>query len=123
MFDTSEIVIGIIGIVSTVASGFTSWFFTKRKYNAEVDNNLIDNMQQSLEFYINLVEDNKRRLEEVLERNNELERRDAILEEEVRKLKQQLSNIMDNVCFDKTCHNRKESITNSKNGTKSKKKV
>lgn len=123
MFDTSEIVIGIIGIVSTVASGFTSWFFTKRKYNAEVDNNLIDNMQQSLEFYINLVEDNKRRLEEILERNNELERRDAILEEEVRKLKQQLSNIMDNVCFDKTCHNRKESITNSKNGTKSKKKV
>lgn len=123
MFDTSEIVIGIIGIVSTVASGFTSWFFTKRKYNAEVDNNLIDNMQQSLEFYINLVEDNKRRLEEVLERNNELERRDAILEEEVRKLQQQLSSIMDNVCFDKTCHNRKESITNSKNGTKSKKKV
>lgn len=123
MFDTSEIVIGIIGIVSTVASGFTSWFFTKRKYNAEVDNNLIDNMQQSLEFYINLVEDNKRRLEEVLERNNELERRDAILEEEVRKLKQQLCSIIDNVCFDKTCHNRKESVTNSKNGTKSKKKV
>lgn len=123
MFDTSELVIGIIGIVSTVASGFTSWFFTKRKYNAEVDNNLIDNMQQSLEFYINLVEDNKRRLEEILERNNELERRDAILEEEVRKLKQQLSSIMDNACFDKTCHNRKESITNSKNGTKSKKKV
>ena len=70
------------------------------------------------------VEDLKLSNAKVLEeRNNELERRDAILEEEVRKLKQQLCSIMDNVCFDKTCHNRKESITNSKNGTKSKKKV
>lgn len=114
MFSTSEIIIGIIGIVSTVVSGFTSWFFTKKKYNAEVDNNLIDNMQESLNFYINLVEDNKRRLEEVLERNKELERRDEALEIEVKELKKQLESIMENVCFTKPCKDRQSSPKNKK---------
>lgn len=106
MFDTNEILIGSIGIVSTAASGFFSWFFTKRKYYAEVDGNLIENMQKSLDFYINLVEDNKARLEEVLERNNELERRDTVLESEVKELKVQLEEIKNNYCKDSNCNKR-----------------
>ena len=54
------------GLLTTIISGFSGWFFTKKKYNAEVDNNLINNMQESLEFYKALADDNKRRLEEVL---------------------------------------------------------
>lgn len=60
------------GIVTTVASSFVSWFFAKRKYNAEVDNHLIANMQDSLEFYKSLADDNKVRLESVLQENAEL---------------------------------------------------
>ena len=60
------------GIVTTVASSFVSWFFAKRKYNAEVDNHLISNMQESLEFYKTLADDNKVRLEAVLQENAEL---------------------------------------------------
>ena len=50
------------GLLTTIISGFSGWFFTKKKYNAEVDNNLINNMQESLEFYKTLADDNKRRL-------------------------------------------------------------
>jgi len=62
------------GIVTTIASSFVSWFFAKRKYNAEVDNHLITNMQESLEFYKALADDNKVRLESVLQENAELRR-------------------------------------------------
>lgn len=58
--------------MTTILSGFTSWFFAKRKYNAEVDNHLITNMQESLEFYKTLADDNKVRLEAVLQENAEL---------------------------------------------------
>ena len=60
------------GAISTIVSGFVSWFFAKRKYNAEVDNHLITNMQESLEFYKTLADDNKVRLEAVLAENAEL---------------------------------------------------
>ena len=43
-------------------------------------------MNESLEFYKKLSDDNRSRLEEVLKRNDGLERRDEKLEEEVRQL-------------------------------------
>ena len=69
MEDTWIAILG--GVITSIVSGFASWFFTKRKYNAEVDNNLIGNMQESLEFYKTLADDNKQRLEEVLQENAE----------------------------------------------------
>lgn len=74
------------GVISSILSGFSGWFFTKRKYNAEVDNNLINNMQESLEFYKSLADDNKRRLEEVLTENADLRKEVADLREQVLKL-------------------------------------
>ena len=74
------------GVISTIITGFSSWFFTKKKYNAEVDNNLINNMQDSLEFYKSLADDNKRRLDEVLNENAELRKEVADLREQVSKL-------------------------------------
>ena len=72
MNDTIIAIIG--GVVTTIISAFTSWFFAKRKYNAEVDSSLIANMQESLDFYKTLVDDNKVRLEAALQENAELRR-------------------------------------------------
>lgn len=74
------------GVITSILSGFTSWFFTKRKYNAEVDNNLISNMQDSLEFYKALADDNKQRLDEVLAENADLRKEVSELREQVSKL-------------------------------------
>lgn len=108
---TSEIIIGGIGVLSTIASGFTSWFFTKKKYYAEVDTTLINNMKESLEFYKALVEDNKQRLEEVLERNKILEKRDDDLEQEVKQLKNQMFNLMGQICLNLQCEIRQKQLT------------
>lgn len=113
-----EIIIALIGIGSNIITGWLSWFFTRRKYNSEVDNNLINNMKESLDFYEKLSTDNKKRLEEVLERNAELE-------EEVKELKKQVFNLMSSICTDLTCQlrNRDLNLFNEHNGISSRQKV
>lgn len=113
---SSEIIIGLIGIVSTTLSSWITWFLTRKKYNTEVDQNLIQNMKESLDFYRQLSDDNKSRLEEVLRRNDELEQRNDRLEEEVKKLRDQMFTLMSQICLDLSCKIRQ-------NGTQINKKV
>ena len=78
--------------ITAFATAFTTWFFTKRKYNAEVDKNVITNMQESLEFYKTLADDNKARLEDVLKENAELRKEIDELRKEVGDLTSTLAN-------------------------------
>ena len=84
--------IALAGVITTITSGFASWFFAKRKYNAEVDNNLINNMQSSLEFYKSLADDNKQRLDDVLQENAALKQEVKELRDMVDKLTMKLAN-------------------------------
>ena len=59
----SEIIIALIGVVTTIAGSWVSYFFTRKKYYSEVDSTVIENMKQSLEFYTKLSDDNKVRLD------------------------------------------------------------
>lgn len=93
---STEIIIALIGVCSTIVSGWASWFFARRKYNSEVDNNLIENMKSSLDFYMKLSDDNKERLDEALKRNDDLEK-------EVQELRKQVFELMNNICYDLTC--------------------
>lgn len=101
------LITGGVGLASTIISSIITWALARKKYNSEVDNQLIKNMNESLEFYKKLSDDNKVRLEEVLKRNDELEKRDERLEEEVKLLKTQMFNLMSSLCTDLTCQLRK----------------
>ena len=60
----------ITTLVSTAAAGVSallSWFLSKKKYYSEVDSSNIKNMQDSLQFYITLSDDYKRRLDEEIQ--------------------------------------------------------
>lgn len=118
MIDLGILITGGVGIITTVTSGWASWFFARRKYNSEVDNNLIENMQQSLEFYKKLSDDNKNRLDEVLKRNAELE-------QEIRDLRKQMFSLMNSICTDLTCQLRKRNLNlfNEQNGTDSRQEM
>ena len=118
MIDLGILITGGVGIITTVISGWTSWFFARRKYNSEVDNNLIENMQQSLEFYKKLSDDNKNRLDEVLKRNAELE-------QEIRDLRKQMFSLMNSICTDLTCQLRKRNLDlfNEQSGTDSRQEM
>lgn len=100
MIDMGIIITGAIGLLTTLISGWTSWFFARKKYNSEVDGNLIANMKESLEFYKQLSDDNKKRLDEALKRSD-------YLEEEVKELRKQVLNLMTIMCTDLSCQLRK----------------
>ena len=118
MIDLGILITGGIGLVTTIVSGWTSWFFARKKYDSEVDSNLINNMKESLDFYEKLSNDNRERLEEVLKRNAELE-------QEVRELRKQMFNLMNSICIDLTCQLRKKNLNlfNEQNGTDNRQKV
>lgn len=100
MIDMGIIITGAIGLLTTLISGWTSWFFARKKYNSEVDGNLIANMKESLEFYKQLSDDNKKRLDEALKRSD-------YLEEEVKELRKQVLTLMTVMCTDLSCQLRK----------------
>lgn len=105
----NEIIItGGVGMLTTIVSGITSWFLARRKYNSEVDNTLISNMKSSLDFYKELSDDNKRRLDEALNRSDKLE-------EEITELRTQVFKFMSIVCTDLTCQLRNNEYKSNKN--------
>ena len=104
MIDVDILITGGVGLVTSIISSWTTWFLARKKYNSEVDLNLVEKMEKSLEFYKALSDDNKTRLEEITERNNELEK-------EVQELRKQVLNLTMNICMDLTCaHRLKETV-------------
>lgn len=101
--DLGIIITAIAGAVTSFASAWVSWFFTRKKYNTEVDNNLIHNMKESLDFYKSLSDDNKSRLDYMIERNERYE-------EEMKDLQKQVNTIITYVCVNLTCQLRQKNL-------------
>ena len=116
--DLGIIITAIIGVVTSFTSAWISWFFTRKKYSTEVDENIIHNMNESLKFYKELSDDNKRRLDLMISRNE-------TLEEEMRDLRKQVNTLMNYMCVDLTCQLRKKNLNlfNEQNGTNSGQKM
>lgn len=112
--DLGIIITAAIGIVTSFTSAWISWFFTRKKYSAEVDETIIHNMRESLEFYKTLSNDNKDRLDSMIKRNEELE-------EEMKDLRRQVNTLMNYMCVDLTCQLRKKNLNlfNEQNGADS----
>lgn len=100
MIDVGILITGGIGLVTTVVSGWTSWFFARKKYNTEVDSNEIENLKKSLEFYESIVKDNNKKLQFYIDlaENNRIE---------VYRLKGVIHRLLNNSCLDNGCINRK----------------
>ena len=108
--DVDILATGGVGLLTSIISSVTTWFLARKKYNSEVDLNLVEKMEKSLEFYTNLSDDNKNRLEIITARNDSLER-------EVQELRKQVLNLTMNICMDLTCHHRiRELVKNTKDG-------
>lgn len=84
---------GVIGLFTTIISGWTSWLFARKKYNSEVDSQVITNMKESLDFYKQLSDDNKERLDQVLAQNKEILAQNAELIEQNKKLQKEVEEL------------------------------
>ena len=121
MFNNEVVLTACIGVITTITSGWASYFFTRKKYNSEVDLNLIEKMQGSLDFYMKLSEDNKRILDETLNKLEESEKRNDALENEIRELRNQMFTLMSQICIDLSCSARKAYTEKGKKVSKPKK--
>lgn len=115
---TEILITGGVGIVSSIISGWASWIFARKKYNSEVDGNLIENMQKSLDFYQKLSNDNKERLEQTLQDNvhlrqavDELLQENKQLRKEIDTLKNQVIKITTTICTDLSCQIRSKDFS------------
>ena len=121
MFNNEVLLTACIGVITTITSGWASYFFTRKKYNSEVDLNLIEKMQGSLDFYMKLSEDNKRILDETLNKLEESEKRNDALENEIRELRNQMFTLMSQICIDLSCSARQSYTEKGKKVIKPKK--
>lgn len=80
----------IFPVVSSFLTGLATFFFTRRKYVAEARGAEIENMKKSLEFYIDLVEDNKKRIDEYQAEITDLRRENSELRRQLQELSLQL---------------------------------
>ena len=99
MNEVNILVTGGVGVLTSIISSWTTWFFARKKYNSEVDLNLVEKMEKSLEFYKSLSDDNNARLEDLTERNRALEL-------ELQDLKKKVLDLSVNICMDLTCKKR-----------------
>lgn len=79
-----------IGVLTSGATGFLTWIFSRKKYYSEVDHNNIENMESSLEFYERLSASNNKILAEVLEKSEKLAQTNVELLIEVQNLRAQI---------------------------------
>lgn len=78
---------------ASIITGAATFLFTRRKYISEVKTNDIENMRNTLRFYIDLVEDNKKRMDNY---QNEIEKVNAALctmREENTELRKQVADL------------------------------
>lgn len=91
------IITGVAGLITTFVGAWVSWFFARKKYNSEVDNQVIVNMKESLDFYKSLSDDNKERLDQVLEQNKEILEQNAKLMAQNKKLQEEVESLREQI--------------------------
>ena len=108
------LVTGGVGVFSTIVTNIITFLLTRRRYNSEVKHPDIQNMKESLEFYKSLSDDNKRRLDDILEENKIIREQNDRLEQSIEDLKKRLSTISDQICVRPYCEQRQRFLMGNK---------
>lgn len=107
---TEIIMTAIAGLLTTIVSSWSTWILARKKYNSEVDHNIIDNMKEVLQFYEKLSDDNRERLTQALEENKESRKglnkvleENKTLKKDIDNVKSQLIKLTTSICYDLSC--------------------
>lgn len=97
--DLGILITACAGVLTSFMASFATWFFSRKKYNAEVDNTTIENLSKSVEVYKTIVKDLETKIDSYI----------GVSEEnrlEVIRLKGIVFRIINKVCVDGSCINR-----------------
>jgi peptidoglycan hydrolase CwlO-like protein len=115
----SEIIMALVGVLCTAISSAVTFFFTRRKYNTEVDSQQIHNMGESFDVYKKMMEEalasQKKTFEAATEVQDKkidmLQKEKDSLQAQVSQLQQQMLNVLGSICLDSTCKLRRMNFT------------
>ena len=74
-------------LVSNMLTGIAAWFVGRRKVNAETDNQVLRNLELSVNLYRGIIDDLKKEIESLNIKVQELENKIDELHEENKRLK------------------------------------
>jgi hypothetical protein len=94
MIDTGIIITGAVGIVTTIVSSLATWLFSRKKYNAEVEHDRIENLESSLDIYDKLSDSKDSILKRLLKESEDLAKINIRLLSEVRSLRLQVNTLI-----------------------------
>jgi peptidoglycan hydrolase CwlO-like protein len=80
----------VILLISNVLTGLAAWFVGKRKANAETDNQILKNLELSVNLYKEIIDSLKKEIESLNIKVQELESKIDELHEENKRLKSSL---------------------------------
>lgn len=103
----TEILTALVGTGSAAISSCVTWLLSRRKENAEIDHTVIEGMQKSLQFYEQLSDDTKKRLEESVQERLALKQQLDAQGVEIANLKSELLRLSISICYDMSCELRK----------------
>lgn len=87
----SEIIIALVGLFCTTVSGVVTFFFTKKKYNSEVEAQYIANIKEAFDTYKHTMQETvssqNQKIEQLQKENDDLKR-------QFNQLQQQMVNIL-----------------------------
>lgn len=114
-----QITMAVVGLFCTLLSSIITFLLTKKRYNAEVDSQQIENMNKSFDLYKNMMEENfnaqNKKLENIKSESSEkikaLQSENSELRQQVSQLQMQMINILGSICLDSTCKLRKANFT------------
>lgn len=74
-------------IISNALTGFAGWFVGRKRQQADTDNQVLRNLELSVNIYVKIIEDLKKEIHELNNKVNDLEKMVEKLMEENRRLK------------------------------------
>lgn len=92
--DLSVLITAVVGVVSSGLTGLLTWLFSRKKYNAEVEHNRIENLESSLNIYDKLSDSKDNILKRLLKESEDLARINISLLSEVRSLRLQVNTLI-----------------------------
>jgi peptidoglycan hydrolase CwlO-like protein len=80
----------ILLLISNVLTGVVGWFVGRRRVNAETDNQVLRNLELSINLYREIIEDLKREIVSLNLKVQELEKKIDVLHEENKDLRKKV---------------------------------
>lgn len=83
----NELLITIVtAVISSAASGWAGWFFARRKYNAEVESNDLQNLRDRVQVVNDIIATLKTELDRINDENQKLRNENDLMDQKITNL-------------------------------------